>query len=82
MQLRIMGCNVQPDNTDYVSAAIDKETGKRVSIRSRAQHREFLVRNDYIEVGNECRPPRHEETDSAPMLSDKEMKKSGFENSY
>ena len=83
MQLRIMGCNVQPDNTDYVSAAIDKETGKRVSIRSRAQHREFLVRNDYIEVGNECRPPKREETDSTPMLSAKEIKKSGLvEKSY
>ena len=79
MQLRILGCNVQADNTDYVSAAIDKETGKRVSIRSRAQHREFLARNDYIEVGNECKPPKRDDgpTD-APMMSVEEMKKSGF----
>ena len=73
-----MPTSVQADNTDYVSAAIDKESGKRVSIRSRKQHREFLARNDYIEVGNEFKPPKQEETGDAPMLSVEEMKKQGF----
>jgi hypothetical protein len=78
-ELRIMGCNVQADNTDYISAALDKETGKRVSIRSRAQHREFLARNDYVEVGNEFAPPKRDDSPAdAPMMSVEEMKKSGF----
>ena len=74
-----MGCNVQADNTDYVSTALDKESGKRVSIRSRAQHREFLARNDYVEVGNECKPPKRDDSPAgAPMMSVEEMKKAGF----
>lgn len=77
-ELRIMACNVQADNTDYVSAALDKETGKRVSIRSRAQHREFLARNDYVEVGNELAPPKQEDRGDAQMMSVEEMKRSGF----
>jgi len=75
-----MSCNVQADNTDYISAALDKETGKRVSIRSRAQHREFLARNDFVEVGNDWQPPpsRNDSPADAPMLSVEEMKKQGF----
>lgn len=79
-ELRIMGCSVQGDNTDYMSVATDKETGKRVSVRSRRQHREFLARNDYIEVGNECRPPKRDDSEAdAPMLTMEQMKKKGFQ---
>ena len=78
-ELRIMGCNVQADNTDYISASLDKETGKRVSIRSRAQHREFLARNDLVEVGNDFSPPKRDDSPAdAPMMSVEEMKRSGF----
>ena len=79
MERRIMPTSVQADHTDYISAAFDKESGKRVSIRSRKQHREFLARNDYVEVGNDFKPLKRdiEQTD-APMLSVDEIKKQGF----
>lgn len=37
----------------YKPVAADKGTGKRPIIGGRRQHREFLQRNGYIEVGNE-----------------------------
>lgn len=78
-ELRIMPTSVQADNTNYISAAVDKETGKRVSIRSRAQHREFLARNDYVEVGNDFTPPKRDDSPAdAPMMSVEEMKRQGF----
>lgn len=78
-ELKIMPTSVQADNTNYISAALDKETGKRVSIRSRAQHREFLARNDYVEVGNDFNPPKRDDSPAdAPMMSVEEMKKQGY----
>lgn len=78
-KLRIMPTSVQADNTDYVSLAIDKETGKHVHIGSKRQHREFLARNDYVEVGNDFKPPTRIDTGpEAPMVSMDEMKKQGF----
>jgi len=79
-ELRIMATSVCPDIQPYRSVALDKETGKRVSIRSRAQHREFLARNDFVEVGNDWQPPpsRNDSPADAPMLSVEEMKKQGF----
>lgn len=44
---------VQADIEGYRAIAIDRETGKRPYISSRKQHREFLLRNDYVEVGNQ-----------------------------
>ena len=41
------------DIDPYRTVAADKETGKRANVGSRSEHREFLKRNGYIEVGNE-----------------------------
>jgi putative FmdB family regulatory protein len=39
----------------YKTAALDKETGKPMVIRNRDEHRAFLARNGYEEVGNDAR---------------------------
>lgn len=44
---------VVPDINPYNTVAADKETGKRVHVAGRKQHREFLRRNGYEEIGNE-----------------------------
>lgn len=44
---------VTPDIQPYQAVAVDKATGRVPVIESRTQHREFLKRNGYIEVGNE-----------------------------
>jgi hypothetical protein len=36
--------------TPYRAVAVDKKTGERPLITSRHQHREFLKRNDYVEM--------------------------------
>ena len=41
--------DIQP----YQAIACDKQTGKAPVIQGRAQHREFLHKNGYIEMGNE-----------------------------
>lgn len=71
---------VRGDIQPYRSVAVDKETGKRVNIESRRQHREFLARNDLVEVGNDFIPPKRLDDGpaDAPMLSVEEMKKQGF----
>ena len=60
--------------------AVDKETGKVPIINSRKQHREFLRRNDYVEVGSDPIKERKQESTEpdAPMLSVEEMKRNGF----
>ena len=75
-----MPANVRADIQPYRTAVFDKETGKPVNIESRAQHKEFLHRNDYVEVGNDWQPPpsRNDGPADAPMLSVEEMKKQGF----
>jgi len=74
-----MPSNVRADIQPYRTAVIDKESGKLVNIESRAQHKEFLHRNDYVEVGNDFQMPKREESfEAAPMLSVEEMKKKGF----
>jgi putative FmdB family regulatory protein len=79
MGLRIMPTSVRADIQPYRSVVVDKATGKLVNIESRAQHKEFLHRNDYVEVGNDWQPPSHNDGPAdAPMLSVEEMKKQGF----
>jgi hypothetical protein len=81
MDRRIMPTMVQADIQPYMSVAIDKESGKRVGIQSRKQHREFLRRNDYVEVGNDFGTPSRRLDDGpadAPMVSVEQMKKMGF----
>lgn len=41
------------DIPTYQAVAVDKETGKMPKIEGRAQHREFLRRNGYVEMGND-----------------------------
>lgn len=79
MTRRIMPTSVQMDINPYKSVAVDKETGKPVIVNSRKQHREFLRRNDYVEVGNEApKFIREPQPDSAPMLTKEQMKKAGL----
>ena len=76
----IMPTMVQADIQPYRAVAIDQKTGKLPVIESRRQHREFLLRNDLVEVGSD--PIRHTKHDSsepdAPMLSVEEIKRMGL----
>lgn len=79
MTRKIMPTSVQADIETYRSVAVDKETGKPVIVNGRKQHREFLRRNDYVEVGNEApKFIREPQPDSAPMLTKEQMKKAGL----
>lgn len=69
---------VIPDISAYHAVAIDKETGKRPVITSRKQHKEFLARNDYVELGNEFRPPKRDEGELSLSLSSKKMDELGL----
>ena len=82
MVRRIMPTMVQADIQPYRAVVMDKETGRYPEIHSRKQHREFLARNDYVEVGNEmCDTEKRRLDDGpadAPMLSVEQLKKQGF----
>lgn len=58
------------DLPEYRAAAADKDTGKRPLIDGRRQHREFLARNGYAEVGNDYVSPRREELSQADRVAD------------
>jgi hypothetical protein len=58
------------DLPEYRAAAADKETGKRPVIGGRRQHREFLQRNGYREVGNDYVAPTREEFTQPDRVSD------------
>ncbi len=58
------------DLPDYRPVAADKHNGKRPMIGGRRQHREFLRRNNYVEVGNETTPIRREELSRSERISD------------
>lgn len=47
------GLQIVRDIESYRPVAADKHTGLRPVIGGRRQHREFLKRNGYIELGNE-----------------------------
>lgn len=80
MDRKIMPTMVQADIQPYKAIAIDKETGKIPVINSRKDHREFLHKNGYIELGDDFTPPkgRDEGHADAPMVSVDELKKRGF----
>ena len=61
---------VMGDLPEYRAAAADKHTGKRPMIGGRRQHREFLQRNGYREMGNDYVTPRHEELSRSDRVSD------------
>jgi len=58
---------VVSDIPEYQAMGTDIATGKAPVITSRSQHREYLKRNGYVEVGNEM-PQRREVT-----ISDREI---------
>lgn len=57
MRRKVCAPFVQGDTAGYQAVAIDHKTGRAPRIEGRAQHREFLRRNGYVEVGNEKLPP-------------------------
>ena len=64
------GARIVRDIEPYRSVALDCATGQRAVIGGRAQHREFLRRNNYVEVGNEDVAPRRDELTRADRISD------------
>jgi hypothetical protein len=50
---------VNVDITPYMAVAVDKKTGKKPYITSRKAHKEFLRRNDYVELP-EAKPYKRE----------------------
>jgi hypothetical protein len=64
------GPQIIRDIAPYRSVALDAATGQRALIGGRAQHREFLRRNNYVEVGNDYVTPRREELARADRISD------------
>lgn len=49
----LSGITIIPDIQPYKAVGFDVATGGAPAIGSRREHREFLKRNNYIEVGNE-----------------------------
>lgn len=62
--------HVTPDIAPYRAVAADKETGQVPYIQSRKQHREFLKKNGYEEVGNDPLnlKPRTKESDASDFI--------------
>lgn len=61
--------NVMSDIEPYRSVATDRD-GERAVIGGRRQHREFLSRNGYTEVGNEFVSPHREELTTRDRVAD------------
>jgi hypothetical protein len=61
---------IMSDIAPYRTAATDVATGQRAVIGGRRQHREFLRRNGYVEIGNDYVPPRHEELGRTERIAD------------
>jgi hypothetical protein len=60
---------VLSDLAPYQPVAADVN-GKRATIGGRRQHREFLARNNYVEVGNERMAPKRDELPSHDRIAD------------
>lgn len=58
------GVQIIKDIDPYKAVATDVASGKAPIIGGRRQHREFLKRNGYVEVGNEKMTPRKPEIDT------------------
>ena len=81
MSRRIMAPMVTPEIQAFRTVNWDQETKRPVVISSRAQKREFMKRNDLVELGNEpIRKPKRDWSDApdAPMVSIEEAKRRGF----
>lgn len=61
MHRQVCAPHVVADIAPYQAVAVDVATGKAPVITSRSQHREYLRRNGYIEVGNEMPKPQRKE---------------------
>jgi hypothetical protein len=64
------GPQIISDIAPYQTAATDVATGKRAVIGGRRQHREFLRRNGYVEIGNDYVPPRREGLGHTERIAD------------
>jgi hypothetical protein len=64
------GPQIMSDIAPYRTAATDVATGQRAVIGGRRQHREFLRRNGYVELGNDYVPPRREELSQTERIAD------------
>jgi hypothetical protein len=64
------GLQIISDIAPYRTAATDVATGQRAVIGGRRQHREFLRRNGYVEIGNDYMPPQREELSSSERIAD------------
>lgn len=62
MHIKSAGLTIIPDISPYQAVATDVATGSAPAIMGRAQHREFLKRNGYVELGNEAPTPRREQS--------------------
>lgn len=60
MRRKVCAPFVQGDQAPYQAVAVDVATGSAPRIDGRAQHREFLRRNGYHEVGNDIPKARTE----------------------
>lgn len=73
MELRIMPTSVAVFSP-YKTAVVDKEEGRRITIRNRDEHEAFLRRNNYEEVGNDKSmaplPPEQVEENRQRMLKE------------
>ena len=58
------GMQIIKDIEPYKAIASDIATGKPPVIEGRRQHREFMRRNNYVEIGNEKQAPRKPEIDT------------------
>ena len=63
MKRKIFASYVVEDIKPYQAVALDKTTGKAPVITSRKEHKEFLRRNNLVEVGNEMPKPKAKEAD-------------------
>ncbi len=64
------GPQIMADIAPYRTVATDVATGKRAVIGGRRQHREFLRRNGYVEIGNDYVAPRREEMSRTERIAD------------
>lgn len=61
---------VMSDIADYQAMGTDIATGIRPVIGSRSEHRDYLRRNGYQEVGNEWHPPKRTELSASDRIAD------------
>lgn len=55
------GLQIIKDIEPYKTVAAEKATGKQIRIGSRREHKEFLRRNGYEEIGNDIPKPKRPE---------------------